>query len=135
MTLLLDTHVLIWLVQGSRLKADAVRQVDKAAQRRDVRVSVVSAWEVGLLAGRRGVDFGPDPKAWFARAVQQPGVRVLGLTAEVAIDASLLPRPFHPDPADRLLVATARHHDLTLVTRDRRILAYAEAGHLRAMPC
>lgn len=68
------------------------------------------------------------------RAAQQ-GVRLTPLTPAIAIESSFLPATFHGDPADRLLVATARALPATVVTRDRAILAYAAAGHVQALVC
>ena len=117
------------------LSADTAELLNKAARSSEIWISTATAWEIGLLASKRGMTFDPDPKSWFEDALRRPGSRLLALGPEIAIDAWQLPEPFHRDPADRLLVASARHHDLALVTRDRRILAYAEAGHLRAMAC
>ena len=135
MSLLLDTHALIWLAQGVELRPETVALLNGAADDAEVHVSVVSAWEVGLLASRHRVAFAPDPKTWFAKALRGPGLRLADLSPEIAIDSSQLPGAFHQDPADRLLVSTARHHGMTLVTRDRRILAYAQEGHLEAIAC
>lgn len=136
---LLDTHVLVWLQEGSLGQA-AVDMLVAAAVRGHLLISTVSAWEVGLLhrkvlRGGQGPKFTPGPKAWFARAVSAPGVRETPLTAEIAVDSSLLPEPLHSDPGDRLLIATARHIGATLATRDRLILDYAALGHVRAVPC
>ena len=88
--------------------------------------------------GRRAaVSFMPDPKTWFARAMAGPGpgIREASLTAEIAIDASFVPGELNGDPGDRLLVATARHLGLPIVTRDRSIIAYGQSGHIRVIPC
>jgi PIN domain nuclease of toxin-antitoxin system len=101
-------------------------------------ISPVSAWEIGLLSrpGRPGtIRFLPDPKTWSARVLAAPGVREAPLTADIAIDSAHLPAPLHGDPADRLLIATARHLGIPIVTRDRQILDYAMQGHVRAVPC
>ena len=74
------------------------------------------------------------PKAWF-RELSEAGVRIAPLTPEVMIDSSFLPGNLHRDPADRILAATAREFGYRLMTRDRPLLAYAEAGHLQAIPC
>ena len=63
------------------------------------------------------------------------GVVLQGLTADILIDSSLLPGEIHGDPADRIIIATARALDLTVVTRDRHILDYAARGHVRALAC
>ena len=65
----------------------------------------------------------------------QPGVREAPFTADIAIESSHLPGAPPKDPADRLLIATARHLNLVLVTRDREIIAYARAGYIRAIRC
>ena len=75
------------------------------------------------------------PQLWFDTFLGRPGVRLTPFTATAAIASAFLPAPFHADPADRLLVATARDLRLPLVTRDARILAFAKAGHLQALAC
>lgn len=136
---LLDTHTLIWIVRGDPLSPPAVEAVVAAVAEEQLFVSVASAWEVGLLSGRgrsvESVDFHQDPKQWFARAVTAARARVLPLEADFAIDASLLPEPLHRDPADRMLIASARSENLVLVTRDKAILDYAALGHVRAIAC
>lgn len=77
-----------------------------------------------------------DPVNWFGRFLDQAGIRLAPLTVEAAAGSSSLPEPCHGDPADRMLIATARHLGLTLMTRDRKILDYATAtGALRAIGC
>ena len=81
------------------------------------------------------MQFTPDPKTWFAKFMTGPGIKDAGLTPEIAIDASYLPGTAHGDPADRLLIATARHIGAAIITRDSRILAYASGGYVRVVPC
>ena len=71
---------------------------------------------------------------WEDRALDRPDIRLIGLEhATTVIDSCRLPGDFHPDPADRLLVATARRENAVLVTQDRKILAYGASGHVRVM--
>jgi PIN domain nuclease of toxin-antitoxin system len=119
------------------LAIDAIRF---AAVADGVFVSPVSAWEIGRLSrprwpGAAAPQFSPDPKAWFGRLMTRPGVRAAALTPDIAIDAAYLPGDLHRDPADRLLIATARDLGIPVVTRDRHILAYAAAGHVQAVGC
>ena len=136
---LLDTCAAIWLANGDALPGPVLAAIVAAALSAGVFVSPVSAWEVGMLskprASRPGLQFLPDPKAWFARLMAGPGIREAALTPEIAVDASYLPGDLHSDPADRLLVATARHLGIPLVTRDAKLIAYAERGFLRVLAC
>ncbi len=136
--LLLDTCAVIWLANGN-LSQPVVDAIILAGLAAGVFVSPISAWEVGMLSNPRGnrpaLQFLPDPKAWFARVMAGPAIREAALTPEIAVDASCLPGDMHGDPADRLLVATARHLGIPLVTRDARIIAYGEQGFVQVLPC
>jgi len=75
-------------------------------------VSQISAWEIGMLSrpgSGRCIAFLPDPATWFARFLAGPSIRPAEWSAAIAVAASWLPDPLHGDPADRLLIATARH--------------------------
>ena len=137
--LLLDTCALIWIAQDAAMQASAKLAIREAATSGDLFVSPASAWEVGLLArprsGGGGPQFLPDPQTWFAAFMARPGVRLAALTPEIAIDVSLLPGDLHSDPADRMIIATARRMGAAVVTRDAKILNYAQAGHVAALAC
>ena len=132
--LLLDTCAIIFIAENQAIDPLARQEVTAAGGSGGVLVSPISAWEIGLLATKRGFAFFPDPKAWFQSFMLNPGVRLTPLTPEMAIDSSFLP-PLHADPADRLLIATARAMQVPIVTRDRQILAYAQAGVVMAIVC
>jgi PIN domain nuclease of toxin-antitoxin system len=139
-SVLLDTCAVIWLVNGGALSAEAVSVIRDAGQTDGVHVSTASAWEIGMLSRPRPrraetLDFLPDPKTWFAKLMGMPGIRQASITAAIAIHASYLPGDFRADPMDRLIVATARHLGMPIVTSDRKILAYAKAGFVQAIPC
>lgn len=137
--MLLDTCAVIWLAAGSFMSEVAVTAIVAAGLERNVYVSPASAWEIGLLARPKtdgtALRFMPDPKAWFTKFMAGPGIRLAPLTPEIAIDSSHLPGTLHGDPADRLIIATARHVGATIVTRDRRIVAYADEGHIHVLTC
>ena len=84
---------------------------------------------------RPALRFLPDPGEWFARVMAGPAIRQAALTPQIAIDASYLPGELHGDPADRLLIATARHLGVPIVTRDTKIIAYAGLGFVQAVAC
>jgi len=138
--LLLDTCALIWLANGDAMTADAIMVLDQAARDGAVLVSPISAWEIGLLCRPRtarsaALQFRPDAKTWFAKAMAGPGIRPAPFTAEIAFEASSLPGQLHNDPADRLIISTARRLGAPVVTRDRRMIDYAHAGHLQVIAC
>jgi PIN domain nuclease of toxin-antitoxin system len=135
---LLDTCALIYLADGAFMTVEAKEAILQAAHSEGILVSPVSAWEIGLLSrpGRANmVRFLPDAKTWFARVLAAPAIREAPLTSAIAIDSSYLPSPLHGDPADRLLIATARHLSVPIVTRDQRISDYAAAGYVEVIAC
>lgn len=135
---LLDTCAVIWLANGQPIEEGAQTQIEHAARAEGVFVSPVCAWEIGLLSrakAGRSFEFLPDPATWFARFMAGPAIKPAGFTAEIAIASSQLPEPLHGDSADRLLIATARHLGMPIVTRDAKIIAYAAAGHVNVVPC
>ncbi len=132
--LLLDTH--IWLrhlgVSGA-LKATAIPTIDAAAASGLLYVSVISVWEVALLVKLGRVSLQPNVHSWIKDALAKPGLNLLPFTPEIAIESVNLPEPMHKDPSDRILVASARIAGLVLVTRDKEILAFANATKLKCL--
>ena len=137
--LLLDTHSLLLWAFGAPLSEEARREIKTAQAYSDVLLSPVNAWELGMLSARTvGLELGiaTDPTAWFNQALNQPGVSLLPLTPEATIRASNLPGGFQRDPADRLLVASAMENGARFVTRDERILDWAQrTGALNTVAC
>lgn len=134
--LLLDTCALLWLATGDPRAAAARAAVREAYEAgADAAVSPISAWEIGLLSARGRIALTVPPLRWFARVVALPGITLAAMPPEVLIAASHLPGALHGDPADRILVATAREYGYRLLTGDRLLLDYAEQGHVMAVPC
>lgn len=117
------------------LVATARVAIERAAGNAGVFLSPVTAWEAALLVAKGRIRLPQAPLAWFEEILQRPGIRLAPLDASVAVDSASLPGLTHGDPADRFLIATARRYDLSLVTRDRKILAYAETGALNVLRC
>lgn len=134
--LLLDTCAAIWLVEGAPLADTARAAINAAYARGDaVLVSPITAWEIGLLISRGRVTAPITPSAWFRQLVSMEGIALATLPIEALIGSSFLPATPPRDPADRMIIATAREAGLAIVTRDRLILDYAAAGHVLAIPC
>ena len=131
---LLDTHVWVWLMEGrADVSPEAVRLMESAGEESSLRVSVISAWEVGMLEAKGRLRFDIACEAWVEHAFGLPGLSLMPLTPSICVRSSRLPGDFHGDPADRLIVATARELGALLVTRDGLLLQYAARGHLRAL--
>lgn len=128
--ILLDTHVLIWWVNGdlSRLSKAALAAINlhnQSNQKQQLLVSAISCWEVAMLLKRGRLSLSMDSEKWFNLIFAIPAIKFLPLQSRVAINATQLPEPFHADPADRFLVAQARQLNLPLVSADARIRQYA----------
>ena len=129
--LLLDTHVWLWVVGGVEpLKRSVLSTVEEAARGGRIRVSAISVWEVAMLEAKGRIRLTKDCLAWVRDALSAPGTSLVPLSPEIAVESSRLPGRFHGDPADRILVATARLLGGTLLTRDDRILAYGKGKHV-----
>ena len=132
--IVLDTHVLIWAMDGDRrLGPDACAAIAAAEQDSEIGVSAITPWEIALLAEGGRLRLGREVRAWIAAALALPGIRLLPVEPAIAVDSVRLPGSFRTDPADRLIVATARHFGAPLVTADFAILAYAAGGHVRTI--
>jgi PIN domain nuclease of toxin-antitoxin system len=122
--ILLDTHIWVWWVQDDpRLKA-AQRILLTANETSGLGISVISCWEVAKLVEVGRLVLPLAVSEWVSKALAYPGVRLLPLTPKIAIASTQLPGGFHRDPADQILVATARTHGNPLLTSDQRILDY-----------
>jgi PIN domain nuclease of toxin-antitoxin system len=133
--ILLDTHAIIWMPDAGKLSAPAEDALQEA-QEQDIPVlmSPISAWEIGLLVARGKVALPVSPAAWL-KTMTDAGLAWADLSPDVLISSSFLPGDIHGDPADRILVATARTYGYRLMTRDRRLLDYGAAGHVQVIAC
>jgi len=128
---LLDTHVWLWFIDADRRLGRRSRAaIERAAKGEGARISAITLWEVALLQAKGRIALREEVGEWLRQKVALPGIVVQPLTLEVAVESTRLPGNFHSDPADRFIVATARHLGLPLVTADTRILDFAHGGHL-----
>lgn len=143
MPVLLDTHALIWLVEGAALSDQALLRIVRAQQTRSLYVSPISAWEAGLamlkpdLAKRPNL-LGLSPDVWFRRSVRSLEARTVPIGHKIALEAAKVPSILgFGDPGDCFLIATAHLHRLTLITRDARIkvLANHDPRYLQVLDC
>jgi PIN domain nuclease of toxin-antitoxin system len=133
--LLLDTHVWLELSfeETARLAAGVVKEISASSEASRCAVSVVSLREIGLLARLGRIELGLPLASWVAEAVTRSRVRLLPLDRDVVLLSTTLPGTPHRDPWDQLLIATALHRGLRLVTRDREIAAYARDNGVKVL--
>jgi PIN domain nuclease of toxin-antitoxin system len=133
--LLLDTCAVIWAMNAA--DAPVLRAQLRAAHEGSVPVwiSPITAWEMGNLSASGRIGIARPVLPLFEEAVVKAGARLADLGARVLTASTELPGEIHRDPADRIIVATAREYGLRLVTRDRKILDYAARGHVMALEC
>ena len=124
--ILLDTHIWVWWVAGGDGLTDTELAVIQALRMpgEERGVSVMSCWEVGMLASKGRLPLPLPVDQWVTQALGPSGVTRVPLTPAIAVASASLPAPFHADPADRIIVATAGVLDIPLVTRDGKIRQY-----------
>lgn len=133
-TLVLDTHAWVWFLAGDlRLRPAAREAIASAGDASRALVPAIAVWEVSMLEAKGRLVLDSNCAQWVEAAFAHPGLELAPLTPEVAVASNRLPGSFHGDPADRMIVATARMLDGTLVTRDRVMLAYGRRGHVRVL--
>jgi len=133
--LILDTHIWIWLLNGEdRLKKTGLLpKILQAAKRSDIAISAISLWETAMLIQKGRVTVSGNTLDWFHQAQTAPGISVIPLTSEIAVDSTTLPGKFHGDPADRIIVSTTRLNDATLISLDDNIRQYGSAGYVKVL--
>ena len=126
-----DTHAWIWLFSGStELSTEVITQINKAGKQGKVFISAISVWELSMLVAKKRVILSQSIHQWVKDGLNQPGVNLATMSPEVAIESSVLPGEVHGDPADRIIVATARINNLVLLTRDKKILRYGKQNYV-----
>lgn len=122
--LLLDTHVLLyWLARDARLSKQQVQAIEKASPAEPLWVSDISLWEIATLASLGRIALQIPVRDFLDAAVAPPLVRRVGISPAVAAEVAQLPSTFYRDPADRVIVASARTIGATLLTQDERLIA------------
>ena len=131
---LLDTNALLWSALGDhRLGEQARGLIDQARDSGELFLSPISAWEIAMLVDKGRFRLNLPVQAWIAQAVRGHDLQWATLTGDIAAGAGILPGSIHGDPADRMIIAAARALGCAVLTADRKILAYARAGHVRAI--
>ena len=123
--IVLDTHALVWWVTGDATLSNKARKTIEREQSGGVIiVSAISAWEISMLVAHGRLVLSMDVSSWLATVSEIDVVRFYPVDVEIARKSVELPGEFHKDPADRMIVATARKLSVPLITKDDKILSY-----------
>ena len=126
MPTLLDTHAWVWWVtEDRRLSARAKSRIAAGVAQQDLWLSLISVWEVAKKVEKQQLVLDRPLHQWLDAAVTRAGLGILELTRSVLVESCALPQPFHGDPADQIIVATARQRAAVLITKDQRLREYA----------
>jgi PIN domain nuclease of toxin-antitoxin system len=130
--IVLDTHAVLWWANGERaqLSAAATSAIDAEMDGGQILISSMSAWELAMLVERGRVALSMDIVSWLDTLSRIDAVQIVPVDSEIAVKSVQLPGDFHKDPADRIIVATARKFAAPLVSADEKIRAYP---HVRAI--
>jgi PIN domain nuclease of toxin-antitoxin system len=133
--LLLDTCAMVYVALDQGMKHGATAAIEVASTADRLRISPITAWEIGMLMSKGRLRSPLTAREFVQRFLEALGARFCELTPDMLISSSFLPGHPHGDPTDRILIATARATGMVLVTSDRPILAYGAEGHLRTLAC
>jgi len=131
MKYMLDTHTWIWWhMNPQKLSQKVKRLVGKTDSYDEILLSAISPWEFCKLLEKKRIGISCNPEEWINIALDMPKLRLVPLSPILAYRSTVLPQPFHSDPADQIIVATAREENATILTRDERILSYESVRSL-----
>ena len=122
--ILLDTHIWVWWVNESNELPTKMADLINEASEDSIGISIISCWEIAKLVENNRLKLTYPVAQWLDSALNYPGVTLLDLTPKIVVESTQLPGSFHKDPADQLIVATARIYNIPLLTVDSKILTY-----------
>ena len=131
MKYMLDTHTWIWWhMNPQKLSQKVKRIIGNTNEYDEILLSAISPWEFCKLLEKKRIGISCDPENWINSALDMPKFRLVPLSPILAYRSTVLPQPFHDDPADQIIVATAREENATILTKDERILTYKNVRSL-----
>ena len=122
--IILDTHIWVWWNQDSPQLTNVQKEIIENSRSDGIGISTISLLEISRLVNRGRLVLPKQLKEWFSVALAEEGILSIPITPAIAIESYSLPGEFHKDPADRIIVATARTYDCPLMTNDSNILRY-----------
>ncbi len=129
--LILDTHILIWYIEGINLSESQVVLIDQMREKNSLYISAISIWEIALLISRERIALSIDLDQWIKKTTSISGLNLIDLSISILTQSCILSNYEHKDPADRMIIASARSINAHLMTCDQKIIDYADKGYLK----
>ena len=131
MKYLLDTHAWIWWNMHPEKLSSKVHTLLSAPENcEEILLSAISPWEFSKLLEKERIGISCSPEEWISEALAMPKLRLVPLTPTISYRSTSLPQPFHDDPGDQIIVASAREENATVLTKDKLIQQYK---HVRTL--
>lgn len=130
-SLILDTHILIWYVEGIKLSESQIKLIDKAREENILYISAISIWEITMLENKGKIALSVSLDEWINKLLSMPGLHLINLSVSILMQSCLLPHYDHKDPADRFIISSSRTSNSHLLTFDQKIIEYANLGYLK----
>ena len=132
--ILLDTHIWIWLaLADNKLTSSSRKLIHKTIVESSVFLSAISLWETAMLVAKDRIEIEKPLSTWLEETIYQTKVKIMPITCQIAAESCQLPGNCHKDPADRLIIATARIEGMSLLTKDKNIIHYSKQNHLKTI--
>ena len=124
--IVLDTHAWVWFISNpENLSKRAAKAVKGAIKDKSILISSISAWELALLVRKKRLKLTIEVSDWITKSESLPFIQFVPVTNSIAVKSVNLPVPLHPDPADRIIIATALSVGAPLVTKDKKLIGYS----------
>ena len=129
--IVLDTHILIWYLEGIKLDERQIQIIEDARKQNNLYICAISIWEIGMLANKGKIAFSINVKEWINRMLAIPGLRTIDLSSDILLESTNLPNYAYKDPVNRLIIASTRSINAYLMTMDEKIIEYGNSGYIR----
>ena len=130
-SLILDTHILVWYAEGIKLSKQQADLIDKTRIEKKLFISAITVWEISMLSSKGRLVLASPIKEWVNSLLTVSGIKLVDLSSDILIESSLLPNYEYKDPADRMIISSARITNSHLMTFDQKIINYANLGYLK----
>ncbi len=134
--LLLDTHIWIWLINGNDElnRKEYLRLIEQYARRDALRVSAISVWELGMLVAKKRLTLSKAVSHWVKESFNGHGLAIEPLSVDILLESTQMGGEVHGDPADRLILTTAKNIHATIMTADTKMISYCKSHGLPVQP-